>query len=153
MIEQPIYIDKVVSKLDDVLIYSYDSIKGYKHAAQEVKSLSLKAFFNDQIADRSKFARELAELIKAYGSTPSEEGSLKGKLHRTWMDFKSAVTSGNDDAILNECIRGEEHASQDYDELLKMELPNDTQIRTLITEHKMQINQAIQRLKALERVS
>lgn len=152
MLQQTINTDKIVDRLDQVLVRSFDSIKGYKFAAGEVDSLSLKAFFNDQIADRNKFARELSEIIKGYGGEPSTEGSFKGQAHRMWMDVKSIVSDGSDESILQECIRGEEKASEDYDDLLKMELPIDTRIRTLITEHKMQINQAIQRLNALERV-
>ena len=35
-------------------------------------------------------------------------------MHRAWINLKSAVTSGDDHAILAECERGEDSAVDEY---------------------------------------
>ena len=39
------------------------------------------------------------------------------------MDFKTSLSSNDNKAVLNECIRGEEHAIETYGEELSEHLP------------------------------
>jgi uncharacterized protein (TIGR02284 family) len=51
-------------------------------------------------------------------------------LHRRWVDLKSAITGKDDEAILNECERGEDVAVKSYRNALEKDLPPD--IRSVV---------------------
>ena len=42
-------------------------------------------------------------------------------MHRAWINLKSAVTSGDDHAILAECERGEDSAVNEYKKAMEGE--------------------------------
>ena len=44
-------------------------------------------------------------------------------LHRRWVDIKSAITGKDDQAVLNECERGEDVAKKSYKRALEKDLP------------------------------
>ena len=43
-------------------------------------------------------------------SPAADSGSVAGALHRGWVDVKSMVTGKDEEAVLNEAERGEDHA-------------------------------------------
>ena len=57
------------------------------------------------------------------GGTPSKTGSVSAAFHRGWMNIKAIVTGGSDDAIVAECERGEDAAIENYQRVLKQNLP------------------------------
>ena len=48
---------------------------------------------------------------------------MSAAIHRGWMDIKSLVTGKDEEAILNECERGEDFAKEAYADALKNNLP------------------------------
>lgn len=74
-------------------------------------------------------------------------------MHRNWMNLKSTFKSNNEDAILEEAIRGEEASLEEYNELItEKNLPPT--IDGLISKHRNAIQGAINTEKAkLELVS
>ena len=56
---------------------------------------------------------------------PDEGSSVTGTIHRAWIDLKSALTSKDNKAVLNECERGEDYAVKSYQTVLKaQDLPS-----------------------------
>src|SRR5205823_14139783 len=99
---------EIVSVIDDLIQTLKDGQEGFKQAAEGVKAPQLKSLFNEYSNQRSQFATELQSQARSLGrSQPEESGSAAGALHRTWINLKSAITSGDDHAILAECERGE----------------------------------------------
>ena len=49
--------------------------------------------------------------------------SISGALHRRWVDIKGVITGKDDEAILNECERGEDVAEAELVELGDGDLP------------------------------
>ncbi|WP_034045813.1 ferritin-like domain-containing protein [Wocania ichthyoenteri] len=113
------YTEEISNKLNELLIKNYVAEKGYLNAAENVDSPTLKIFFKRRASERSEFAKGLRTEILRYGEIPEDSGSFKGAVHRNWMSLKSLFISNNEEAILDEAIRGEEASLEEYNEVLK----------------------------------
>ncbi|PQV51566.1 uncharacterized protein (TIGR02284 family) [Jejuia pallidilutea] len=113
------YTEKISNKLNELLVKNYDAEKGYINAAENVDSSTLKIFFKRRATERSEFAKEIRTEILRYGEDPKDSGSFKGTVHRNWMSLKSLFSSNDEEAILEEAIRGEEASLEEYNEILE----------------------------------
>jgi len=147
------YTDKLVDKLNDVLKRSYDAMQGYENAIDDMKDELLKNFFKNQVMDRRRFAQELTTEVKTLGGEPATEGTFKASLHRKWMDLKSSLASDNTEEVLEECIRGEEAALVDYQEIMKSDLSLPTSVAKMLKNHRVSIEDSIVKLKMMEKVA
>jgi len=73
--------------------------------------------------------------VRALGGAPAPRSSVSGTLHRQWVNIKSAIMGKDDEAILNECERGEDAAVNAYRKALSEDLPSDVR---LIVERQYQ---------------
>ncbi|WP_178987216.1 ferritin-like domain-containing protein [Winogradskyella schleiferi] len=143
------YTEEISNKLNELLIKNYDAEKGYLNAIDNVESKNLKMFFKRRASERSEFAKELRTEILQYGEIPEDSGSFKGTMHRNWMSLKSTFSSNNEEAILEEAIRGEEESLEVYNDLIKeRNLPPS--IDSLLIKHKNAIQAAINTEKVHE---
>ena len=62
-------------------------------------------------------------MIRSLGGHVADSGSAMGAMHRGWVSVKSALTSYDDKAVLNECERGEDNAKARYMKALKVPMP------------------------------
>jgi uncharacterized protein (TIGR02284 family) len=104
--------------LQMLLQKNYDAEKGFKQAITKTDSQNLKDFLRRQALKHNRFATELDRELHLLNETPKEEGSFTGKLSRAWMDIKVAVSGNHDEAILEECVRGEKDSAEEYEEAL-----------------------------------
>ncbi len=140
--------DKVVSVLNDLLTKNYDAEKGYQEAAEKIEHTSLKSYFEHQAKNRYDFGHQIKALITKYGGEPDKGTSIVGDLHRTWIAIRDAFTSG-DQAIYDECIRGEEAFSEEYGEVLNDEvLPQD--VKDMVKTQKSSVDKALASLRVME---
>ena len=72
---------------------------------------------------------------------------MSAAIHRGWMDIKSLVTGRDEEAILNECERGEDYAKEAYTDALKTNLPAN--IADVIGQQSQTILAAHNRIKSL----
>jgi len=141
------YTEEISNKLNELLVKNYDAEQGYIEAYKNVESNDLKMFFKRRASERSDFAKELRTEILQYGQIPEDSGSFKGALHRNWMNLKSLFSSNDDQAILEEAIRGEESSLEEYDEMINEKNLPPT-IDALIAKHRNAIQGAINSEKA-----
>ncbi len=143
--------EEISNKLNELLIKNYDAEKGYLNAIENVEGDKLKMFFKRRASERSEFAKELRTEILQYGEVPEDSGSFKGTMHRNWMSLKSTFSSNNEEAILEEAIRGEKASLEEYTELLQeRNLPPS--IDALLVKHKNAIQSAINSEKVQEEI-
>ncbi|MEO8647557.1 MAG: PA2169 family four-helix-bundle protein, partial [Acidobacteriota bacterium] len=90
---------------------------------------------------------ELQSLVRSLGGDPENTGSTLGALHRGWINIKSAVTGKDDEAILNECERGEDAAKAAYKDALTKGLPAN--VSEVVGTQQSSIISAHDRVKAL----
>tara|TARA_Y100000815_G_C12973701_1_gene361437 strand:+ start:124 stop:570 length:447 start_codon:yes stop_codon:yes gene_type:complete len=143
------YSDKMGEKLNELLEKNYDAEAGYKNAAEKVQNSALKNYLLSRAQDRYDFGHELKAELKTFGQEPEKGTSLAGDAHRLWMDLKTALSSDKDEAVLEEAIRGERAAVDEYDEILQEEsLPSST--KSIITAQRNSVKAALNEAKALE---
>ncbi len=143
------YSKEVANKLNELLEKNYDAEKGYKFAAENVKNSRLKSFFEERAKERYDFGHELKSEISNFGEEPEKGSSVKGDIHRSWMNLKATFSSDKEEAILEEAITGEKAAVEEYNEALEdKNLPPSTE--NLLLKQRNAITAALQKVKALE---
>lgn len=116
---------QIVPILNGLIEVCKDGEQGYKDAADDVKDPSIQQVLLKYSEQRGRFYSELQYLVTQIGGHVEFNGSILGVLHRRWMDIRFGIAGSKTDAILNECIRGENAAISSYKHALKKELPDN----------------------------
>ena len=143
---------EIANNLNQLLEKNYDAEKGYKDAADKVQNTRMKQFLEEQAQLRYDFGHQIKSEIKAFDGEVDKGGSVKGSMHRAWMDLKSAVSSDKEANVMEEVQRGEQSALEEYDEVINnAHLPATT--KDILTQQRAKIHQAQQSAKNWEIVS
>lgn len=138
----------LINNLNSLITVNYDAERGYMEAANDVSSPRLKKWFSDFAKQRYDFGHEIKSEIEKLGGDIDKGTSLKADVHRMWMDLKSAIVSNDEEAILNEVIRGEQDGLERYNHVIAQPGIPDS-IRTIVGNQKMSIQHAISKIEAL----
>ena len=140
----------VIDVLNDLIEYSKDGEKGFKSSADDVKNPELKAFFVQRAGECANAAGELQSEVRRLGGDPETSTSISGDLHRGWVNLKAMVTGKDEEAVLNEAERGEDHALKAYKEALeKISKHNLVGIRDLVERQYHGVQRNHDQVKAL----
>ena len=120
------YTEEVAEKLNDIIEKNIDAHKGFEKAAENAGSHSLANYFKDKASKRKKFVSELKQEVRGTGEEVEDDGSVTGSVHRTWMDVKAFFSADDDESMLEESIRGEKAAVEEYRDALECNLPDGT---------------------------
>ncbi len=146
------YTETIGEKLNDLLEKTYDAEKGYKKAAEHTENVMLKSYFKRRSKERYDFGHALKSELAQFGETPDKGGSVVGAMHRAWMDTKAFFSADDAEAMLEESIRGEKAAVEEYKDVLgETNLPPSTV--TLLTQQLNSIKMALSKIKRLEDLS
>jgi uncharacterized protein (TIGR02284 family) len=121
---------KVIATLNELIETSRDGEKGFALAAKDSKEPTLTMVFSEGEQSCRAAVAELQDQVRMLGGNAEDGGSIKGAVHRGWVSLKSAASSRDSKAILEECERGEDYAKAKYAQALKEELPEA--VRSLI---------------------
>ena len=139
--------NNAISVVESLIETSKDGHKGYQDAAEHVKAPDLKAFFNEQSAERGRFAQELqAELAKLGKPEKKVSGSAGAAMHRAWIDTKVAL-GGGDKTILESVEAGEDNAKDTYDKALGGNLPGS--LTEIVRRQAASVHKAHDRVRTL----
>lgn len=117
---------KIVDVLNDVIETCKDGQQGFTTCAEHATSPVLRETLMRRASECAAAATELSSLVLQYGGTPEDSGSVSGALHRGWVRVVDALSGKSDQALLNECERGEDAALAAYRKALKEpDLPSD----------------------------
>jgi uncharacterized protein (TIGR02284 family) len=114
-----------------------DGARGFELAADHARAPELKTYFTNTAGQRKLFATELVPHAQRLGGGTGATGTVKGSIHRGWMRVWDAVTRYDDDAVLQEAIRGEAAAADAYAEAVMSFLPPD--VRPIVEKQYEQI--------------
>ena len=116
---------EVVKSLRTLVQLNKDSDRGYKEASENIEDPELKTILYRLSQQRAEFRGDIEEiLIKDYSDDNEPSDSILSKIHRGWMDFKTKLSSNDNEAVLDECIRGEKHAIETYNEEMATKFPD-----------------------------
>jgi uncharacterized protein (TIGR02284 family) len=125
-----------------------DGQKGYADAMTDVEDANLKETFKKYAAQRAEYITEIEDQMFKLNLKPDEESSVTGTIHRAWIDLKSALTSKDNKAVLNECERGEDYAKKAYQTALKaQDLPAN--VKSVIEKQYQGVTEAHDKIKSL----
>ncbi len=139
---------EIISTINTLIETLKDGQEGFKQAADGVEDPNLKSLFREYSQQRSRFAAELQSQARSLGETePEKSSSAAGAMHRAWINIKSAVTSGDDRAILNECERGEDSAVEEFRKAMEDNLTSP--LRDIVSRQYDEVKSAHDRIKSL----
>ena len=142
---------KVNNQINNIVQINLDAADGFREAGSAVSDTDLQIIFNASSANRKQYADIITTEINKHGNNPETEGSIEAALHRTWMTFKADITTHNEEAIVEECIRGEEVAIETSKEVLGNTLL-PLQIRNMINDQYLDIIKNLRQLKEWKKI-
>ena len=143
--------EELIECLKDLIETCRDGENGFQTAANHVKNSDLRRLFSKYSIQRAQFASELESEVRQLGGSPTTTGSVAAAFHRGWMNIKSIVTGGSDDAILAECERGEDAAVENYQRVLMNNLPPN--VLPVVKHQFTEIKRSHDRIRDLEKAA
>lgn len=107
------------TKLNHLLERNYDAEKGFNHVLEHIEHKGFYTLMEKSVGERNRFGHEIKAIMRDLGLTPEKGTSVEGDMHRAWMHFREIFSTNNDAAMLDEAIRGESHAEDAYEDVLK----------------------------------
>lgn len=137
----------VIATLNGLIETCKDGQNGFTTAAEGIERSDLKTVFYEFSQQRSEFTGVLQELVRSLGGDPESTGTFSAAVHRGWIDIKSLVTGKDEEAILNECERGEDYAKEAYVAALQTSLPAN--IADVVGQQSQAVLAAHNKIKSL----
>ncbi|NYS40986.1 PA2169 family four-helix-bundle protein [Pseudomonas syringae pv. actinidiae] len=110
---------ETISILNDLIETSIDGKEGFQTSAENAKTPSVKTFFTRRSAEVGAAVTELQQHVQQLGGKPEDSSSVSADLHQAWVKLKTAFTSNDDLAVLEEAERGEDVAKKAYSKALE----------------------------------
>ena len=108
-----------IRTLNGLIATTIDSVDGYRSSAEAVDSTRFADLFTARAGERSSVAEQLRAEVRKLGGNPEDDGTALAGAHRGFLNLKAAVTDRDDQAIVNEVERGEDHIKAKFDAALK----------------------------------
>ncbi len=123
-----------------------DSRDGYRQSREQVADeRGFVGFFDRRIAEREEFHTRIHQQLRAESVEVSESGSTAAAAHRGWLKLRDAVT-GDDEAVYDEVVNGEEDLKSVYDEAIKAAAGHAEW--AFLTQQRMEVEKAIAEARA-----
>jgi uncharacterized protein (TIGR02284 family) len=119
--------------LTELLTVTRDGEHGFTLCAQHARSDELKRMFASRGRRKAAVAEDLSGLIAQLGGDPGARSRIVGSTHRGWVNLHTSLTQNTDEALINECEHGEDHALEVYRNALDDHLPEF--VREVVLRH------------------
>ena len=144
--------DDITDTLNDLIETSKDGELGFTACAKHVASTDLQQLFSARAAECRAAASELQAMVSDYGGKPETDGSTTGALHRGWVAVRGSLAGYSDEAMLEECERGEDAALGRYRAALRSEgLPEA--VRAVIARQQLGVQANHDQIKRLRDIA
>lgn len=146
---------EIVDDLNDLVKINNDRIQGYEKAIEDNKDPQLDDLFRHYVIQSQKFRSQLAEhivRIDGLAVTDATSTDVGSKIHRAWIDIKSAITGKDRDTVLSSVEFGESMAVEAYkDAIEKDHIP--AYIKEDLTTQLGELNEAYGKMKAMHKAA
>lgn len=99
---------------------TYDSIEGYRKAAEKAESPGLKEALENRARQRALTLGKLNDGLQGVGETPVNEASATGRMHHFFVSVTDAFQDG-DKAAAKRVEEGEDYLAEKFEEALKLD--------------------------------
>ena len=125
--------NETITTLNTLIATTIDSVTGYEDSAKNIENERFREIFRGRADERQQVVEELRSEVRRLGGDPEESGSFLGKAHQRFEDLKAVVTGRDEQAIINEVERGEDHIKHKFEDALK-DAELSPQTRALVEE-------------------
>lgn len=108
-----------IRTLNGLIATTIDSVDGYRSSAEAADSTRFTELFTARAGERSSVAEQLRGEVRRLGGNPEDDGTILAGAHRGFLNLKAAVSNRDDQAIVNEVERGEDHIKAKFEDALK----------------------------------
>jgi uncharacterized protein (TIGR02284 family) len=132
-----------LSQLEDLHELVADSRKGFLEAGNKVHDHQIAGFLMKLSDERQQMQTALALEIRRLAPDDAnvKDGTLKGDLHRAWIDIREALAKAEEASILQECARGERYLLERYTTVIEeKKMPAETQRLLLGQRERIQLS-------------
>ncbi|MBO0935160.1 PA2169 family four-helix-bundle protein [Fibrella sp. HMF5335] len=144
--------EDIVDDLNELVKINNDRIQGYLKAVEDTEDSQLDHLFNEMIVQSQNFRSQLADhIVRIDGTAVSDTTStdVGSKIHRAWIDIKSAVTGKDRDTVLSSVTFGENAAVEAYESAIENDkLP--AYIKEDLTKQLSELKAAREKMDALK---
>lgn len=143
--------DDTIDRLQYLAERLIDGDKGYSYAGNSIADVPLRLWCFEKAEQRRGFAAEINAIIARLGGDPEDSGSFRGAVHRQWLAFKAEIQEDAAEEVMEECMRGEEAALEDYrDALAEHGMPAD--VEAVLRRQLAAIEQSYAEVRERERM-
>lgn len=141
--------EKMYDELREILKKNRDAEKGFAKGAENAEGAPLKKYFRKKAEDRKAYNERLLQEMRTGFPKMEVEGSFQGTVHRVWMDVKALFSGDDDESMLEEAVRGDKAAIEEYEEVIKyLGLPSG--LKHLLREQLEEIRMDVRNNSTLE---
>jgi len=109
--------------LSELLAVTRDGENGFITCAEHARAVPLRHLFVTRASRHAVAAAELRGLIGQLGGDPAIGGKIFSTSRRGWVNLPATVSLNDDEALVDDCERGEDHALEVYRNALDEHLP------------------------------
>lgn len=110
--------DHDVGVINTLIATTIDSVDGYRAAATDASNEQFRSIFAARADERESIVHDLQQHVRDLGGTPEDDGSALAGAHRFLMNIRDALTGRDDEAVIAEVERGEDHIKHKYEAAL-----------------------------------
>lgn len=108
-----------IRTLNGLIATTIDSIDGYEESAKAVDSGRFSELFRARANERRQVVGQLRGEVSRLGGNAEDDGTLLAGAHRAFLDLKASVATRDDQAVITEVERGEDHIKAKFEDALK----------------------------------
>ncbi|AUD03337.1 ferritin-like domain-containing protein [Spirosoma pollinicola] len=146
---------EIVDDLNDLVKINNDRIQGYEKAIDDTEDPALDDLFRHYVIQSQNFRSQLAEhIVRIDGLAVSDATStdVTSKIHRAWIDIKSALTGKDKETVLSSVEFGENAAVEAYqDAIAKDHIP--AYMKEDLQKQLTELQAALDKVKGLQKVA
>jgi uncharacterized protein (TIGR02284 family) len=140
---------KVNDVLNDLVKINNDRAEGYEKAIKQlsINDNNLKVMFRRYASESRNYANILSAEVISNGGKAVDSTTISGKIYRAWMDVKTAMSSDENQSVLEACEFGEDAAQKAYKQALEGDVNLSAGIRDIISRQRMELKTAHDEVK------
>ncbi len=108
-----------IRTLNSLIATTIDSIDGYEESAKAIDSGRFAEQFQARANERRQIVGQLRGEVSRLGGNPEDDGTFLAGAHRAFLNLKATVATLDDQAVIAEVERGEDHIKTKFEEALQ----------------------------------